>query len=141
MVWLGQSSVLNLLNDGSYATLQSPPLTFHTIQMDRPAGGGIPNVKDPHLRPDTNRSPDIRQGPPYIFSHRLVKGRDRLLAAPEALPMPLPRTILLPRRVADNTGGIPFHTRCRVQICPCGRRGPGCGRRPRSYTTLHPRVQ
>ena len=88
------------------------------------------------LLEDSGGSENFREVPPHLPGNRLEQRRDRVLAVPKTLPVPIPRNILLPGRLEGHLGGLPFHPPGRITLCPGGRRGTGSGRRAGQGTPL-----
>ncbi len=102
MVWPGKSGGIHICHDGHDATVPSPPQASH---IDRSAGRGVPILQTTYLRPDKDRCRNLRQEQTHMFDHGLVQGGHRLLAHAETLPLPLQRTILLPRESRSSAPG------------------------------------
>ena len=79
------------------------------VQVDRRLTTVVRCFQNRDLRPHQGRRADLRESPPNLPGNGLEQGRDRVLAITEALPVPVPRDLLLPGGLESHTCGLSLH--------------------------------
>lgn len=110
-------SLLHIQHDIGHGTIQGPTETLGEVRLDRISPISIQQLQVSHRQGNPRRGEDLRQNQTNLSSNRLVKERDRVLAIPEALPVPIQRRLLLPNWMEGHPSRITIHPRCGISLC------------------------